>query len=197
MTETVRAGLKAALASAAAAFRVAEPYPWCAGETLFGARLAHRAWQELQGLPWRRAETDFYRQWECRVDRAPLVQDSLLAEVVAAGRQASLGEVVPDAGGLELDAVVAHRLQEGDAMDVHNDANPYGELVRLVWMVGPAPSEGGAFVVCETTGRPIVEIPFAADAWVCFRLGPDSHHSVPRVGEGEARSTLVFTWRRR
>ena len=188
------------LSAARTEYGAAHPYPYAAGSALFGATFAARVRAVVPLMPWRRVETDFYSQYETRLDRLPEPIPPVLASLVAAagsrGAASAAEALCPSAGPLVLASVVMHRLQRGDAIGVHNDANDFGETFRLTWIFG-APQCGGELCVHASAAADdvTVALPPDEDCWFCFQLCPRSWHSVkPVVYPTGERASLVITW---
>lgn len=185
-------------------FPRAVPYAWSTGSRFVGAQHASQVVAELVALPWwQRVRRDFYSQEEIPLSRLPInAVPPTISKILVAAINPTVADTASrlsvNGSQLRLVSVVAHRLLDGDHIDVHNDANPYGEELRLTWMLGSPPRHGGGFAVheCDDGDRIAKLIQFRTDAWVCFRISGDSFHSVPTVGGSpeHGRLSIIFTW---
>jgi hypothetical protein len=185
-------------------FPHAAPYAWSTGNGFVGARHASQVAAELTALSWwHRVHRDFYTQEEIPLSRLPIdAVPPTISEIIDAAANPSVATAASrlSASGsrLRLVSVTAHRLRDGDHIDVHNDANPYGEELRLTWMLGLPPDRGGGFAVheCDDGDRVARLVHFRADDWVCFLISGNSFHSVPTVDgtSPHGRLSIIFTW---
>lgn len=183
-------------------FSDSQPYPWASGDQLLDDQIADEAAAELRTLTrWERVTTHFYTHEIIPISRisAGLVPDTVRSIVRAAASPrvaAAVSRLV--AQPVRLVTVDAHRMWEGDHIAVHNDANSFGELLRLTWFIGQAPSEGGGFVVHTEMdeGRVHQVVPFQPNRWISFSISMDSYHSVPpmRGVDAGGRNSMIFTW---
>lgn len=176
-------------------------FPFVAGEQLFSRRLADQAAEAIGCIPWRRVETDFYTQWENRLDRIGKLPEPF-AEIASAFNDPSVTDLVatlvPDGASVSVASLVLHRLMDGDRIEVHNDCNDFGECFRLCWIFGQRTFAGGHFQTHHPIPPWTIDADLAPiqDAWHCFAIGPKSYHSVtPITGDGNGRLSLIVTWK--
>jgi len=156
------------------------------------------AWFEGDA-PWRLVEADFYEQYEFDLRDAHLPEP--LGALVAPDMLDRLRRRIEDALGDPLGPqiqVVAHRLDPGQRIAIHNDMRPGGETHRLTVQLnrGLCDEYGGFFMLFNSDDPCDIHRilrPVSASA-IGFAIGPDSHHAVSRL-HGGTRFTLVFSFR--
>ena len=152
-------------------------------------------WLE-QNRPWEYTETDFYRQFEFSLDETKLPAE--LGFVSAESTLMSMGEWLSrEFGGTEIMPVdtVAHLLEAGHDIGVHNDHVPGGETHRLLLQLG-RDGEGGVTAILQDNSVSSVQRlihPIHGTA-LAFRITPVSFHAVSRVHSGR-RFTIVYSFR--
>lgn len=155
-------------------------------------------WLEREA-PWRLARTDFYEQWEFDLRDADLPQG--VARLLAADALAELLETMGAIFRVRMSddvRVVAHRLERGQRIGIHNDLREGGETHRLTVQLnrGLSDEDGGFFVLFNSDdARDVHRVlrPISGSA-VGFAIGPSSYHAVSKV-HGGTRYTLVYSFR--
>jgi len=149
--------------------------------------------------PWRLVETDFYEQYEfdLRDARLPEPLGALVAPDMLEGLRRKMEDALGDPLGPDMQAV-AHRLDPGQRIAIHNDMRPGGETHRLTVQLnrGLRDEDGGFFMLFNSDDPSDVHRilrPVSASA-IGFAIGPDSHHAVSRL-HGGTRFTLVYSFR--
>lgn len=193
---TDRAEPYARLAPSAVA---AEPFAYFLSEAVFAP--AHEAalldWLEAEA-PWRLATTDFYEQFEFSLRDADLPVP--LAELIAPAALVGLRAAMERAFGCSLARqvdIVAHRLDPGQRIGIHNDLRDGGETHRLTVQLnrGLADADGGFFMLFNSDDPEDIHRilrPVSGSA-IGFAIGPRSHHAVSRL-HGGSRFTLVYSF---
>ncbi len=155
------------------------------------------AWLE-RDAPWSLVETDFYAQYEFDLrdaglpaELAPLVETGVLDHL--RGRMSELlgARLGPDV------QVVAHRLEAGQRIGIHNDVREGGETHRLTIQLnrGLDDGDGGFFMLFDSDDASDVHRilrPLSGTA-IGFAIGPTSHHAVSQV-HGGTRYTIVYSF---
>ena len=175
----------------------AEPFRHAWIPLLFPADTTDRllCWLE-QDRPWEYTETDFYRQFEFSLDDAALPAE--LDFATAGGTLRRMGEWLSgEFGGSDVMPVdvVAHLLEEGHDIGIHNDHVPGGETHRLLLQLGRE-GEGGVTALLRGSSVSSVQRlihPIHGTA-LAFRITEDSYHAVSRVRSGR-RFTIVYSFR--
>lgn len=148
--------------------------------------------------PWRLVETDFYEQFEFDLRDADLPQP--LGELVAPdtldGLRLRMEAALGDPLGPDVQAV-AHRLDPGQRIAIHNDVREGGETHRLTIQLnrGLADEDGGFFMLFGSDDPSDVHRilrPVSGSA-IGFAIDASSHHAVSRL-HGGTRFTLVFSF---
>lgn len=154
-------------------------------------------WLETDA-PWRLVETDFYEQYEfdLRDARLPRPLGALVAPDKLDRLRRRMEDALGDALGPEIQAV-AHRLDPGQRIAIHNDMREGGETHRLTVQLnrGLNDEDGGFFMLFNSDDPGDVHRilrPVSASA-IGFAIGPDSHHAVSRL-HGGTRFTLVYSF---
>jgi hypothetical protein len=155
-------------------------------------------WLENDG-PWVLVETDFYEQFEFDMRDADLPEG--LAPLVAPQMLERLRDKVENALGDRLGPevqVVAHRLDPGQRIAIHNDMREGGETHRLTIQLnrGLGDGDGGFFMLFNSDDAGDVHRilrPISGSA-IGFAISSASHHAVSRLHSG-ARFTLVYSFR--
>lgn len=150
------------------------------------------------GAPWTLVETDFYEQFEFDMRDADLPDAiaSLVSPVSLDALRAKMEAAFGDALGNHVQ-VVAHRLDPGQRIAIHNDMRQGGETHRLTVQLnrGLADDDGGFFMLFNSDDvNDIHRIlrPISGSA-IGFAISPASHHAVSRLHGGE-RFTLVYSF---
>jgi Rps23 Pro-64 3,4-dihydroxylase Tpa1-like proline 4-hydroxylase len=148
--------------------------------------------------PWRLKETDFYAQYEFDLrdvalpdDIAALIDDALLGRL-----RREMEEAFGEPLGREVQ-VVAHRLEPGQRIAIHNDMRPGGETHRLTVQLnrGLRDEDGGLFVLFNSDDADDIHRilrPVSGTA-IGFAISPVSHHAVSSL-HGGTRFTLVYSF---
>ena len=154
-------------------------------------------WLEA-AAPWSRVATDFYEQSEFDLrDVALPAELAGLAEPEALDR---LRERVERMLGTSLGPtvqVVAHRLEPGQRIGIHNDMRDGGETHRLTVQLnrGLTDADGGFFMLFNSDDASDVHRvmrPLSGTA-IAFAISAASHHAVSRL-HGGTRFTLVYSF---
>ena len=155
------------------------------------------AWFE-HGAPWTLVETDFYEQFEFDMRDADLPDTvaSLISPVSLAALRSKMEAAFGDALGSHIQ-VVAHRLDPGQRIAVHNDMREGGETHRLTVQLnrGLVDDDGGFFMLFNSgDANDIHRIlrPISGSA-IGFAISSASHHAVSQLHGGE-RFTLVYSF---
>ncbi len=149
--------------------------------------------------PWFLVETDFYEQFEFDLQRVSLPDpvSTLVSRPMLEGLRRRMEGVF----GVSLEPtvqVVAHRLQAGQRIGIHNDMREGGETHRLTIQLnrGLTDDDGGFFMLFNSDdANDVHQIlrPVSGSA-IGFAISPSSHHAVSRV-HGGFRYTLVYSFR--
>jgi Rps23 Pro-64 3,4-dihydroxylase Tpa1-like proline 4-hydroxylase len=155
------------------------------------------AWLE-QDAPWKLVETDFYEQFEFDMRDADLPNDiaSLVSPANLARLRATMEAVFGEAMASHVQ-VVAHRLDPGQRIAIHNDMREGGETHRLTVQLnrGLTDDDGGFFMLFNSddpTDIHRILRPTSGSA-IGFAISRASHHAVSRLHGGE-RFTLVYSF---
>lgn len=150
--------------------------------------------------PWTLVETDFYEQYEFDLHcvELPGTLEYLVDPRVLQGLRLR----IESAFGVTLAPavhVVAHRLEPGQRIGIHNDMREGGETHRLTIQLnrGLTDDDGGFFMLFNSDdARDVHQIlrPLSGSA-IGFEISPASNHAVSRV-HGGLRYTLVYSFRR-
>jgi len=151
-----------------------------------------------QKAPWSLVEADFYEQFEFDMRDADL--PDAIASLVSPASLDALRAKMEAAFGDVLDGhvqVVAHRLDPGQRIAIHNDMREGGETHRLTVQLnrGLSDDDGGFFMLFNSDDvNDIHRIlrPISGSA-IGFAISPESHHAVSRLHNGE-RFTLVYSF---
>jgi Rps23 Pro-64 3,4-dihydroxylase Tpa1-like proline 4-hydroxylase len=174
-------------------FRVPALLPEQTADALLG-------WFE-EDAPWQLKIADFYEQLEfsllgCAVpeELGTLVDHRFLA---ALARQFSTTLQAPE---LKIVDVVAHRMEQGQTIRIHNDYLGGAESHRCVIQVnrGWTAEQGGLFMMFagdDPGSVTDVLLPVHRSA-LGFEISERSHHAVSTIHAG-TRDTLVYTYRSR
>jgi hypothetical protein len=154
-------------------------------------------WLE-QAAPWQLVETDFYEQFEFDMRDADL--PSGIASLVAPASLEALRGKMEATFGNALSSyvqVVAHRLDPGQRIAIHNDMRDGGETHRLTVQLnrGLADEDGGFFMLFNSDDASDIHRilrPVSGSA-IGFAISGASHHAVSRLHGGE-RFTLVYSF---
>lgn len=176
-----------------------DPYQHVWIPRLFPAKTSNRILEWLeQDLPWQYTQTSFYQQFEFSLRDVDLPAD--LKFVAAAETMSEIGSWLQGAfntPALESDDVVAHLLETGHGIGVHNDHQTDGETHRLLLQLGRG-VEGGVTVLCQDqcadSVRRLIK-PIHGTA-IAFAISKNSYHAVSKVQQGQ-RFTLVYSFRPR
>lgn len=148
--------------------------------------------------PWRLVEADFYEQYEFDLRDAHLPEplSALVTSDMLDRLRRRMEDALGDALGPEIQAV-AHRLDPGQRIAIHNDMRPGGETHRLTVQLnrGLCDEDGGFFMLFNSDDPGDVHRilrPVSASA-IGFAIGEDSHHAVSRL-HGGTRFTLVYSF---
>jgi hypothetical protein len=155
--------------------------------------------QWLEGsVPWKLVETDFYEQYEFDLRDAALPGE--LAVLVAPEALGCLRGKMECALGCRLGPrvdVVAHRLDPGQRIAIHNDLREGGETHRLTVQLnrGLSDEDGGFFMLFNSDDANDVHriLRPASVSAIGFAISAASHHAVSRL-YGGTRYTLVYSF---
>jgi len=149
--------------------------------------------------PWRLVETDFYQQFEFSLrdvdipNHLSCLGDGSLAAAVL--EQMSSTFNLPLAEKVEI---VAHKLNPGQRIRIHNDCLQGGETHRLVIQLNPSwtNANGGLFMVFTSANAEDVYriIRPLHNTAVGFAISNHSHHAISTVYR-EARYSLICSFR--
>ena len=154
-------------------------------------------WLE-QDHPWEFTETSFYQQFEFSLKDISPPAD--LEFVAAKDTLSAIGiwlEKTFDVPKLESVDVVAHLLERGHGIGVHNDYQKDGEILRLLLQLSRN-VEGGITALCRNGCRDSVQriIKPVHGTAIAFAISSASYHAVSKVRNGQ-RFTLVYSFRPR
>jgi hypothetical protein len=179
--------------------RVERPFKYFLAERCLAPESAAALldWLETDA-PWTLAETDFYEQFEfdlrdvvLPLALAPLVDPAML-DGLRRKMQAAFGDTLSDHV-----QVVAHRLDPGQRIGIHNDMREGGETHRLTVQLnrGLADEDGGFFMLFNSDDAEDIHriLRPVSESAIGFAIGPDSHHAVSRL-YGGVRFTLVYSF---
>jgi Rps23 Pro-64 3,4-dihydroxylase Tpa1-like proline 4-hydroxylase len=153
----------------------------------------------LEGpVPWKLVLTDFYEQFEFDLRDARLSEE--LAVLVAPKALERLRDKMERALGCRLGTrvdMVAHRLEPGQRIAIHNDLRDGGETHRLTVQLnrGLTDEDGGFFMLFNSDDASDVHriLRPAAGSAIGFAISAASHHAVSRL-YGGTRYTLVYSF---
>lgn len=177
-----------------------EPFPHATAVSVLPKPLIDNTlhWMETHA-PWSLQVTDFYEQWEIRMeeeelstDLAPLLHKDTVDHLVQGMFCAFTSET------LHLVEVTAHKLLPGQTIRVHNDYLEGEESHRLLIQLnrGWIDTQGGLLMLFgspEVNDIRRVIRPLHASG-VAFAISPKSFHAVSTVQSGE-RYTLVYSFK--
>jgi 2OG-Fe(II) oxygenase superfamily len=155
-------------------------------------------WLE-NGIKWSLAESEFYRQWECYL--LSLVPPDNVAILFAPETLQYLRERVGELLAVQLSerlTIVAHKLVQGQFIDVHNDDPAPGlETHRLVIQLnrGRDQHSGGELRIHNSSKPADVfrVLPPMHNSAFGFEMTPKSFHSVMPRRQG-TRYTIIFSF---
>ncbi|MES2902795.1 MAG: cyclophane-containing peptide 2OG-Fe(II) oxygenase YhhC [Pseudomonadota bacterium] len=155
------------------------------------------AWFE-RDAPWALVETDFYEQFEFDLRDADL--PAPLGVLVEPGMLDRLRRTMEAALGTRLGPqvqAVAHRLNPGQRIAIHNDMREGGETHRLTIQLNRGLDDGnGGFFMLFNSDDPAdvhrILRPVSGSA-IGFAISEASHHAVSRL-HGGVRFTLVYSF---
>ena len=153
----------------------------------------------LEGpVPWKLAVTDFYEQFE--FDLRDTVLPEELAVLVAPKALERLRGKMERALSCRLGQrvdIVAHRLEPGQRIAIHNDFRNGGETHRLTVQLnrGLSDEDGGFFMLFNSDDASDIHriLRPAAGSVIGFAISGASHHAVSRL-YGGTRYTLVYSF---
>jgi hypothetical protein len=148
--------------------------------------------------PWRLVETDFYEQFEFDLRDVDLPEPlgALVAPDMLDRLRLRMQAALHDRLGPDVQ-VVAHRLDPGQRIAIHNDVREGGETHRLTIQLnrGLGDEDGGFFMLFGSDDPSDVHRilrPVSGSA-IGFAIGPSSYHAVSRL-HGGTRFTLVYSF---
>lgn len=151
-----------------------------------------------QDAPWKLVETDFYEQFEFDLRDADLPEafETLVAPDTLDRLRRKMEAVLGDPLGPRVQ-VVAHRLDPGQRIAIHNDMREGGETHRLTIQLnrGLEDEDGGFFMLFNSDDPSDVHRilrPISGSA-IGFAISATSHHAVSRL-HGGLRFTLVYSF---
>jgi len=155
------------------------------------------AWLE-HDVPWKLVETDFYQQFEFDLNHATV--PARLLQLIAPAMLERLRDKMESALCTRVGPVaqvVAHRLDPGQRIAIHNDVREGGETHRLTVQLnrGLSDADGGFFMLFSSADpRDVHRIlrPVSGSA-IGFVISPVSHHAVSQL-HGGVRYTLVYSF---
>ncbi|AEH89913.1 cyclophane-containing peptide 2OG-Fe(II) oxygenase YhhC [Mesorhizobium opportunistum] len=148
--------------------------------------------------PWKLVETDFYEQFEFDMRDADI--PAAIAVLIAPATLDTLRQKIEDALDTRLSPdvqLVAHRLDPGQRIAIHNDLREGGETHRFTVQLnrGLSDEDGGFFMLFNSDDANDVHRilrPISGTA-IGFAISSNSHHAVSRV-HGGVRFTLVYSF---
>ena len=176
-----------------------EPYRHAWIPRLFPAALTIRILQWLErDLPWKLTVTEFYQQFEFSLAEVNL--PSNLSFLSSTGTMSALGHWVCEEFGtsdVKPVDIVAHLLEPGHDIGIHNDYRPNGETHRLLLQLGRKSKGGITALFRDRTVESICRLihPIHGTAYA-FEISEDSYHAVSKVQDGQ-RFSLVYSFRAR
>ncbi|MCV0383747.1 MAG: 2OG-Fe(II) oxygenase [Erythrobacter sp.] len=154
-------------------------------------------WLETDA-PWTLVETDFYEQFEFDLRDADLPPAlACLVDPEMLGRlRRKMEQALGDALAQHVQ-LVAHRLDPGQRIAIHNDMREGGETHRLTVQLnrGLTNADGGFFMLFNSDDASDVHRilrPVSGSA-IGFAISSASHHAVSRL-HGGTRFTLVYSF---
>lgn len=193
---TLASALVQALDGAGPKFEGTPPFPHASGDALVGDSIATFE-AAVRRLNLRRRVESFYRQDEHTLRPGTEFAESALSALANAPAEEEVLAIVSRVAGHRCtsSATFIHRMLPTDFIELHNDANAHGEILRLCWLIGADAVQGGALLLHDLAGGVVRRVPHRRDAWFAFRLLPESLHSVEPVADGSApRWSVVFSW---
>lgn len=175
------------------------PFRYFLSERCFTPAFEAALLEWLEGAaPWKLVETDFYEQFEFDLREAELPKD--LTPLVAPEMLDRLRQKMETAFGDRLGPqiqVVAHRLDPGQRIGIHNDMREGGETHRLTVQLnrGLSDNDGGLFVLFNSDDASNIHRilrPICGSA-IGFAISSTSHHAVSRMHAG-VRYTVVYSF---
>lgn len=148
--------------------------------------------------PWKLVEADFYEQFEFDLRDAQLPEPltTLTTPEMLDGIRQKVQAALGDPLGPYVQ-VVAHRLELGQRIAIHNDMREGGETHRLTVQLnrGLDDEDGGFFMLFNSDDpndvhrilRPI------SGSSIGFAISPTSHHAISQL-HGGTRFTLVYSF---
>lgn len=177
-----------------------EPFRYFLAERCFAPGFEDELlrWLE-QEAPWSLVETDFYEQFEfdVRDARLPAQLASLVDPCVLDWLRQQMSSWLGSNLSSQIQ-VVAHRLDPGQRIGIHNDMREDGETHRLTVQLnrGLRDDDGGFFMLFNSDDAEEVHRilrPISGSA-IGFAISEASNHAVSRLHGGE-RYTLVYSFR--
>jgi hypothetical protein len=180
------------------AVRVSQDEWTCAAiSNVFEAGLYSKIIQSLDGLEWSEARQRFYKQHEVNLGGDPyfcsLFDDTFRNDLVN-----SLNLFFGAQLNIDFD-VAAHKMVEGEFIDVHTDYNNFGETHRMTvtlnedWKI----ENGGILLALNEDS-----ISHVRDAWLptanngfIFEISEKSFHAVTPITGPRPRYSLIFTFK--
>ena len=174
-----------------------QPFPHSWIPRLFPSTSNDRILEWLeQDVPWNFTKRKFYRQFEFSLKDVspPAGLDFLLADNTLAAMVAWLTETF-DSPRIEPDGVVAHLLERGHGIGLHNDYGKDGETLRLVLQLSRNVT-GGVTALFRNQNRDSVCRLFRPvhGTGIAFPISEVSYHAVSKVRDGQ-RFSLVYSFR--
>ena len=152
-------------------------------------------WLE-QDIPWKFTKKKFYRQFEFSLKDVPPPADLdfLLADKTLAAMVEWLREEF-DSPEIEPTGVVAHLLESGHGIGVHNDYRKDGETLRLVLQFSRNVTGGVTALFRDQSPDSLCRLfQPVHGAGIAFAISEVSYHAVSKVRDGQ-RFTLVYSFR--
>jgi hypothetical protein len=175
------------------------PFPYFLTDCCLAREIESVLLSWLEGpVPWKLVETDFYEQYEFDLRDVPLPGE--VAILVKPEPLDCLRGKMERALGCRLKQrvdVVAHRLDPGQRIAIHNDLRESGETHRLMVQLnrGLSDQDGGFFMLFNSDDASDVHRilrPVSGSA-IGFAISAASHHAISRL-HGGIRYTLVYSF---
>jgi hypothetical protein len=178
---------------------VETPFRYFLADRCLAPEMETRLLSWLEGpVPWKLVATDFYEQFEFDL-RDAMLPEELDALVAPKALERLCGKMERALGcrlGPRVD-IVAHRLDPGQRIAIHNDLCDGGETHRLTVQLnrGLSDKDGGFFMLFNSDVASDVHRilrPVAGSA-IGFAISAASYHAVSRL-YGGTRYTLVYSF---
>ena len=176
-------------------FRQPFPHAWL--PRIFPANLNDQALDWLNNSnQWTFTCTDFYKQYEFSLNALPPPPElHFLTSDKTLQRLKSWIQTEFAIHRVELTDVVAHLLESGHGIGIHNDAQENGETLRLLLQLNEHVVGGELAILRNHRAESVCRLiqPIHGTA-IAFEISSSSYHAVIRVKEGR-RFTIVYSFR--